>query len=263
MKVEKTYLNVLLQKLLTIDNTHYKNIRKKDGKIGERFVKDSIKYYFWEKSFKLQDSGNRIFDIEGQFGSDRISGDRGIDFRFAFMYNYKQYNCFVEVKNWKIQKISKQEFNSEILDRFINYANLPNVIWILTMHKGNISKITKGCQKHNIHILPMDRKIVTNQLNIKSLTPIMEHFLDGFDTFMSTTTGVNLTKIGLKKETDSKPYDRDIKLGMPPELVANRHNTTVSNIQKRKSDLKSRGRNIIDGRSKTARLARLLRRQDI
>lgn len=265
MKVEVTYLNELLDKLITIDITHYSNIKEKEGDIGERFVKDCIKYYFWEKGFKLYSSGNRIFDIEEQIGSNKKKGNRGIDFRFSFVHNNKQYDCYVESKNWKKRKIPPAMFQDEILDRFINYANQPNVIWILTMNKGNISKIRKRCQKHSIHILAIDTKIVTKQLNAKSFTPIMEHFLDDFHKLMKVITGVFLNKQSVvKKVKNPRPYDTDIILGMDISFIAKKYGTTPSMVEKRKYELKNNeGIDIVDGRSTTARYAKFYTRDDI
>ena len=60
-----------------------------------------------------------------------------------------------------------------------------------------------------------------------------------------------------------KPYDTDIILGMDPSFIAKKHGTTVSFIQKRKSELKNdEGIDIVDGRSKTARLGKYITMDD-
>mgnify|MGYP006282993175 CR=1 FL=1 len=265
MQVENTYLNELLNKLITIDQTYYGLQTEKEGDIGERFVKDSIKYYFWEKGFKLHNSGNRIFDIEEQIGSDKKRGKRGIDFRFSFAYGKIQHDCYVESKNWKKRKITNKMFKTEILDRFTNYANQPNVIWIVTMNKANKSEITQNCKNNNIHILPIDTKIVTSQLNTKSFNPIMEHFLDEIHKLMNVITGVYFNKHNVAKRVNNpKPYDTDIILGMDISFIAKKHGTTPSMVEKRKSELKNKeGVSIIDGRSKTYDLARFVRMDDL
>ena len=103
MELDQVYVNDLLDKLKAIDSKNYSNQRDKDGDIGERFVKDSIKYYMREKDFKLRKSGNRTFTIEGQYKVGK-SGYGGIDFRFRFVHNNKRYDCYVESKNWKKYK---------------------------------------------------------------------------------------------------------------------------------------------------------------
>ena len=258
MQVENTYLKELLKKLTNIDQTVYGNQLDKDGDIGERFVKDCIKYYFWEKGFKLNDSGNMIYDIEEQVGSNKKRGKRGIDFRFNFKYNIIQHDCFAEAKNWKKQKVSDKKFKSQILDRFINYAKNPNGIRIVTMNKANISEITNNCWIYGIHILPIDKKIVTKELNIKSFTPIMEHFLDDFDYLITVITGRTFSKPTFKPRPKSKPYDEDIILGKPLSYIAKKHGTTESMVSKRKNELSNMGENILDGRSTTALNARYL-----
>jgi len=263
MKVEKIYLDELLKKLKKIDKTYYGKVTEKEGDIGERFVKDSIKYYLWEKGFKLHNSGNRIYDIEEQVGSDKKRGKRGIDFRFSFKYNKIQHDCYVESKNWKKRKIPPAMFQDEILDRFTKYANQPNVIWIVTMNKANISQISQNCNNHNIHILPIDTKIVTPQLNTKSFTPIMENFLDDFHNLITVITGRIFSKPTFKPRPNSKPYDEDIILGKPLSYIAKKHGTTESMVSKRKTELSNMGENILDGRSTTALNAKILRWEDI
>ena len=85
MKVDTIFLNDLLARLVSIDNKQYRNQKDKDGDIGERFVKDCIKYYMWSKGFRLRKTGNRTFNIEGQYKVDK-SGYGGIDFRLHFIY---------------------------------------------------------------------------------------------------------------------------------------------------------------------------------
>lgn len=259
MKVDPHFLNELLSKLIKIDNTNYSNPKDKDGDIGERFVKDSIKFYMWNKGFKLRDKGNRTFKIE----EPPKKGKLGADFPFSFIHNSKIYDCYIEVKNWKVLPITPKTFQDEILDRFIKKAKQIGCRWIVTMNKGNIKQIVTDCKKHNIFIIPIDKKITTKQLNTTSLRTIMENFLDDFDKLMKGLTGVKLNKVKGKNKMYSKPYDWDIILGIPSNIIAKRYGTTPNNINKRKSELKGKGIDILDGRGDTARKARIIDKDEL
>ena len=251
MNVNAIYLKDVLNKLIKIDNTYYPNLRKKDGDIGERFVKDSIKYYMWEKGFKLRKSGNSSFKIKGQYKSGK-GGMGGIDFWFVFVHNNKQYDCYVEVKNWNIFVLTPTMFQEEVLNRFLMNVNQPGNIKILTVNRGYLRPMGALCLNHNIHIVPIDTKITKNQLNATSLRSIMENFLDEFDKLITTLTTVKLRKSLTKMPLNSKPYDEVIILGLEPVLIANMFGTTPGNIQKRKSQLKKWGFSVLDSRSKTS-----------
>lgn len=263
MKVDPASLNDLLNKLVIINNKHYPNPKKKEGDIGERFVKESIKYYMWEKGFKLRSTGNRTFKIRGQYKAGK-GGMGGIDFRFGFVHNNRRYDCYVETKNWNVYSIAPTTFQTEILDRYYNNANQPGCIWVLTINQGYVyTPVGVLCSRNNIHIVPIDRKITPGQLNAKSLRIIMEHFLDDFDKFMKRITKVKISKARKIKTQNPKPYDEAIILGLPPSFIAKKYGTTTSNIYKRKSQLKKQGIKLLDGRSRLNRLMKFLDKQQI
>jgi hypothetical protein len=259
MKVEANYPSDLLSKLITINQKYYPNPRKKDGDIGERFVKDCVKYYMWNKGFKLRHSGNRTFKIEAQYRAGR-RGMGGIDFRFGFVYNNLPYDCYVETKNWGVYSIAPSTFQTEILDRYTKNASQAGCIWVLTINRGQIPQILKFCHQYKVHIniVPIDRKITSSQLNIRSLRPIVEHFLDDFDKLMTLLTSVHLHKSKHQLRAGSKSYDDAIILGLPSDLIAKMYGLSPKYIDKRRSQLRSQGINVLDMRSITARLARLI-----
>jgi hypothetical protein len=260
MKVDTVTLNDLLTKLTNIDNTPYLNPLDKDGDIGERFVKDNIKYYMSKKGFKLRPSGNRTYYIE----KPPKKGKVGADFPFCFTHNNSLYNCYIESKNWKVyQFIPQKMFQNEILDRFILKANQHGSIWILTINQANIHLISQRCQQHNIFIVPIDTKITTAQLTLANLRPIMEHFIDEFHKLITSLIQINIHKPKKQVRANSRPYDDDIILGLPSDLIARMHGTTKQNIEKRRSELNSQGVNVLDMRSKTAYLARFITKNQL
>jgi hypothetical protein len=111
-------------------------------------------------------------------------------------------------------------------------------------------------------MVPIDMKITKSQLNVKSLTTIMENFLDDFDIIIKRLTGVKIQKIRIKIP-NPKPYDEAIVLGLPSSLVAQMYGSTHKNIEKRKSQLKKMGIKVLDSRSRVARLARFLTKDEI
>ena len=104
--VDAYYISELEKELLNIYN---KNLSINDilGEIGERFVKDGIKYYFFSKGFKVRKTGERTFKISGQY-KVRKSGVGGIDFRLQYIHRGKRYDCYVEV-------MTREGFENEIL----------------------------------------------------------------------------------------------------------------------------------------------------
>lgn len=260
MKVDAVILNNLLNKLIAINNTYYANPSDKDGDIGERFVKDSIKYYMYKKGFKLCSSGDRTYTI----WKPPKKGQSGADFPFSFTHNSTVCNCYIESKNWGVYKfIPPSRFNKEILNRFILKANQHGCYWIVTMNQANIPLIIQRCQQYRIIPVPIDTKITTTQLTVGTLTPIMEHFLDDFHRLMRSLTYVKLRRPRKQIRPNSKPYDDDIIMGLPSDLIAQMHGTTKKNIEKRRAELKQQAINVLDMRSKTAWLARLMTKHDL
>ena len=82
MKVDAFFINELEKTLDKIDKGSLPP-NDKLGKIGEKFVKEGIKYYFWEKGFCVGKVGNETFNIGGPY-KPVAGGMGGIDFRLEF-----------------------------------------------------------------------------------------------------------------------------------------------------------------------------------
>ena len=91
----------------------------------------------------------------------------------------------------------------------------------------------------------------------------MEDFLDEIDNLMTILTGVKLHKARRIKIPNPRPYDNEIVLGLPSSLIAKMYGSTTKNIEKRKSQLKKQGIKVLDARSRVARLARLLTKDQL
>ena len=162
MKVDAFFISELEK---TLDNIDKGSLPPNDklGKIGEKFVKEGIKYYFWEKGFCVGKVGNATFNIGGPY-KPVAGGMGGIDFRLEFRYNGLPYDCYIEVKNWKhYSKLSPKTITTEILDRFIKNASQSGCNWILVMNKRNIPLMKQNLyflllilQIINLKILPID-----------------------------------------------------------------------------------------------------------
>ena len=221
------------------------------GKIGERFTKYGLRYYLWERGFKVRNQGERTFKIDPQYRAS-TRGIGGIDFRLEFIYQRKKYDCYIESKNWgAYQKISKKTFDEEILDRFTKNANAPGCIWIVTMNKRNLHLINQRCQQNNIHILPLEEHITSQFLTQHHLTYIMEKFLDEYSSLLNSLTGRKISNVKRTSKTNIPgTYEWDLEIGIPYNLIASKYNQKVSYLRKRNSELRKQGIDLPDRRSR-------------
>jgi hypothetical protein len=239
MNVDAVFIGELENHLLKIDSSSLPS-NDKLGRIGEKFVKEGIKYYFWEKGFCVNKTGNDTFNIGGPF-KPSSGGMGGIDFRLEFRYNGIPYDCYIEVKNWKhYTKLSPAMFNTEILGRFTKNASQSVCIWIVIMNKRNAPLIQQGCQQHNIHIIPLEEHITSRFLNPADLTRIMELFLDEFSNLVDKITGVKLPNSAKKKgKTIPEQIEEDIRLGKPYSLIASSYTKSKFYVQKLAHNMKT------------------------
>lgn len=248
MKVDSFFINELDNKLWNIFKT---NLPLKDrlGKIGEKFVKEGIKYYFWKKGIAVNKTGNETFNIGGPY-KPIPGGMGGIDFRLEFRYNNLPYDCYLEVKNWMHLKkgISQTIYDTEILDRFTKNANQPGSLWIVVINKRNVHFIRQRCKQKNIKIVPLEEHITSIFLNPVDLNRIMELFLDNFSKLINNITGAKIKNSTRKtgKNTNEKIKD-DIRLGKPYSLIRATYNIKKPNLQKIAHSMK--GENLPDRRT--------------
>ncbi len=239
MNVDAIFIGELENLLKKIDSSSLPS-KDKLGKIGEKFVKEGIKYYFWEKGFSVNKTGNDTFNIGGPY-KPSSGGMGGIDFRLEFRYNGRPYDCYIEVKNWKhYTKITPTMITTEILGRFTKNAIQSGCVWILIMNKRNVALIQQGCQQQNIHIIPLEEHITSIFLNPADLTRIMGLFLDEFSNLIDKIIGIPLQN-STKKAGMSIPdqIKEDIRLGKPYSLISTTYNKSKSYVQKLANELKT------------------------
>ncbi len=239
MKVDAFFINELEKKLDAIDKSSLPQ-NDKSGKIGEKFVKEGIKYYFWEKGFCVHTIGNETFNIGGPFKPIQ-GGMGGIDFRLEFRYSGTSYDCYIEVKNWKhYTNIPPTMFNTEILYRFTKNAVPSGCVRIVVMNQRNSQLIQQGCRQNNIEIIPLEEHITSRFLNVVDLTRIMEHFLDEFSNLIDKIIGVPLQnstkKVG---KTIPEQIKEDIRLGKPYSQISSTYNKSHSYVQKLANEMKA------------------------
>lgn len=248
VKVDASYIKILENKLRKINNTIYQNPKKKAGDLGEAFVKDGIKYFLWDKGFKVGKTGYKTFTL---YGFNRITKKfiGGVDFKLKINYNTK-YDFYIEAKNWNSHyKITNEMFNEGILDRFTKNANQPGWIWVVTMNKKNIHKIKTKCIQYNIYILPLEDYIDTKQINATSLTKMMDMFLDDFSILFYKKISRKPHSYKYKSTSITDKIKEDIRLGKPYDYLADRYGKSKNNIQKIASQMKSKGEDLFDRRS--------------
>lgn len=242
MKVDTFFIRELEIKLLSIYHTNLP-LPDRYGKIGEKFVKEGIKYYFWKKGFCVNKTGNETFNIGGPY-KPVTGGMGGIDFRLEFRYNNISYDCYVEVKNWMHLKkgIPPAMFNTQILTRFTKNASQSGSISIVIMNKRNVHFIRQNCKQNNIKIVPLEEHITSIFLNFSDLNRIMELFLDSISKLMNKITRSkikNSTRKAGMSITDQ--IKEDIRLGKPYSLIMATYNKSKTYIQKIKSKMAGQG----------------------
>lgn len=282
MKVDPAFIEKLEEQLNEID----RNIQPRDeklGEIGEAFVKECMKYYLWERDYRLRLVGNRTFTIRTHFKKKEEDGIRGIDLYLKIRVNGWVYKCFIEVKNWAHYPISDNLFNDSILDRFKKHDRKNRRYRILIMNKRNVNDIENNCKAYNIHIIPLKDHVTSQYIAAMYLEPIVEAFLDDFsrlfddiinnkiqliENSMIEKIRLIMIRIGgiLYKRTPAKKaytsgitktgrIKEDIRKGISPKLIAKKHNTSVEYVNKVKSLMKSKdGEKLVDSRTKEAKI---------
>ena len=245
--VYPAFITILDRKLTKIDNSNL-SYNDKTGYIGEAFIKDGIKYFLWERGFKVGKTGFKTFTI---YGYNRYTRKHkgGVDFKLKIRYD-KLYNFYIESKNWKKYRyITYQMFKDEILDRFTQNASQKGWIRVVTMNKRNKHLITTDCIKNSIHIIPLEEHITTRFINTINLDIIMEKFLDEFSKLFHKHISKKPHSFKYKSTSVKGKIKEDIILGKPYDYIAEKHKKSKGYIQKIASEMKSQDKEFIDRRS--------------
>lgn len=217
------------------------------GDSGETLVEYGLKWFFWNKDFRLGKFRNQTFNLIRHYKADKETGTGGIDFYLKFRTHWKTYRCFIEVKNWDDFVtgkgiVSNDRFKNQILNRFTDYDKHKLRHWILVIPEGYIRNIKTrcDCDKNKISIIPLNMQIMPELMSDSSINSDLKCFVKDFSEFINA-----IIKGGLsaqpKKDTTKTKTDRiweDIRKGMPSDLVAKIHDTSVEYVYKVKSKRK-------------------------
>lgn len=70
------------------------------GDMAETLIEYGVKWFFWEKDFRIGRFRNKTFSLRKHYGADKTTGTGDIDFYLKFRISWRTYCIFIEVKNW-------------------------------------------------------------------------------------------------------------------------------------------------------------------
>ena len=214
------------------------------GDMAETLIEYGIKWFFWEKDFRIGRLRNKTFSLIKHNKADKITGTGGVDFYLKFRIHWRTYRIFIEVKNWDDwlsypkPHVSNERYNEQILSRYTDYDKLNLYRRILVIPKGYRSNLKTRCDRDRITIIPLQIIILPVIANESFINYNLMPFLRDFSAYITELIPDGIiaqsTKSGQKTKTD-EIWD-DIKKGMPPGLVALVYSTTVSYVYRVKSE---------------------------
>jgi len=231
------------------------NKSKKEGDMGEEFVKSAIKQSFWEKGYKIGEKGKGSYRVHKQVKANK-NGMGGVD--FFVEYTDEKGNTsgiFVESKNWKAYRggVSNKFYNDEIKDRFERADSKKKFPHAVTMNKGNIPSIKDRCDNDDITPLPLDDKLTEDNIDAKSLKPIYENFKRSFtDYIKDIVPDVN------KDCQIEESIESDILIGKDYRVIAKKWGVSVKYVRNVAIKL-----GIPDRRKKSWRVISLIRYKEV
>jgi hypothetical protein len=221
-----------------------KNRDNYHGEIGEILVEYAVKWFFWKRCFKIDNSGNNTFYPRIHYGANPITKQGGIDLYLIFRYNGKTYRIYIEVKNWDDQvfypfpNVSNHRFKNEILKRYVRYGKAKSGKRVLVIPKGYISNIQSRCNQNQITIIPLCNYIIYELLGISFIYSILNHFYKDFTDYID---GIIKIPISQSKYKSKKQYILDFyDKGMPLDLIAKEGECRIGYVYKVISQAKKR-----------------------
>ena len=218
------------------------------GDVGELLVEYGIKWYFWNRGFKIGRFWNYTFRVISQYKADKTTRKGGIDFYIKFRYGWRTYRLFIEVKNWDDFVtgkgiISDGRFKSQILDRYTKYDRFRIRKRILVITDGYTNNIKLRCEKHGIKVIPLQNQIMPELLHETLVESNLKHFIKDLSGILKDLIKKEITdkpKTNVSTLTKTDKILEDIKRGLPTGLISRVHGTSDSYIYKVKSEHKGR-----------------------
>lgn len=214
------------------------------GDMGEAIIEYGLKWFFWQKNFKLGKFKNNTFSLIRHYKADKISGTGGIDFYLKFRMNWRTYRIFIEVKNWDDwlkypdPHVSDERYNGQILSRFTDYDKMNLCHRVLVIQKGYISNLKSRCNQDKITIIPLLDYYIPQIHHESFCHRNIMHFINDFSVYINSIIprGIATQPIGTGIKTKTDRIWADLRKGMPPGLVVLIHNTSSSYVYRVKSE---------------------------
>lgn len=239
-------------------NVKYPKYRKRVGKIGELIIGRTIKYTLFSLNFKPYDMGGACtFNIERQLGATD-NEEEGVDFGVTVNdAKNRKHIYLIEVKNWSGRyKVSKDLFKKEILSRYQRIDKEHNTEWVLAIKRNIYEKyIGPLCKDNNISVIHLDTHLTSKSNRYEILESVINDFMRGFTELLYyDIENIECEKlIQSDDESDRMEEIKEyIKIHLPDRIIRKKFNLTESHLSKIKSELRQKGFDIVDTRTKRA-----------
>ena len=218
------------------------------GDVGELLVEYGIKWFFWNKGYRIGRFWNYTFKVIPHFKANKVTKKGGIDFYLKFRFGWRTYRLFIEVKNWDdfvktSGVVSNHRFKTEILDRYTDYEGYIHKHRLLVIPNGYRKNINPRCEENNIKVIPLQNQIMPELLHESLVESNLNHFLNDFSNILKSIMKKEITDNPKTLTTQKTKTDKilvDIKKGLPAGLISKVYGSSVSYIYKVKSKHKGR-----------------------
>lgn len=235
----------------------YEDNRIRLGKIGELFVGRAIKYTLIDKGFSPT-RANRpcTFSIERQYRANK-QGEHGIDFKVDIRDSKNQLHIFlVESKNWGTYPVTPMMFRDEILSRFNECGRGHGWIWVVTLNQMHIEDVGDLCNQNNIKIIRLDGQL-TPEPNVEEiLEPAIRSFVTNFIELIGEHFNCNGC---IKPSPEEMSFNKHIdeireylRRSVPDKVICRKFKISPGYLSKIKSEMRAKGEDILDRRTKEA-----------
>jgi len=237
---------------IDFNNEKFRNINL--GWLGENIVGFCINHSMWGLGYSLNYNGHSgTFSIVLHYGANE-NNVGGVDIKLRFIDGKgNEYILLIEVKNWGYYPITQDMFNNEILTRYVERDSEGRCIWVVAIKRQSVRFIDKYCNKHTIRIVPLNDYLPPSYLmDYSCIRTTIICFIQDFTNLIESITKPEIDEVNLKEDFRGRTdlIIRDIELGKPYYVIAEKYNIKKSYIMKLASSIRSGGRKIPGRRSK-------------
>jgi len=233
-----------------------KNEKDVEGEIGEKFVGYCIGHSLWKLGYTLDlKPYPRSYFLIQKYGRN-ADGHGGMDYLLTIVDEKEvKHRILIEVKNWAhYNYIPPEMFRNKILSRFTRVDSNREYPWVVTMNTRNIHLIESRCQRHNIHILPMEEHITPLYMDDDCvLIYLFRRFIDVFCTFITSTVPEDVYPYLIVEnkggERRTAGVLQDLMMGVSYDVIILRYGVSRKYIMRMASYIRSFGIPLPDRRN--------------